>query len=148
MFQNRENSGFHLICDIHNIQKKYTYEDLYDMMEWIVCLLDVKILNTVSYRFKAPTSQNSSGAYAPDGSENHQDLNMEQSCTILMLLAESHLSIHTYPEMDYIALDLYTCRDYTTDEEYKKVVDFIIYYLDCFITYDILVRGKKSENII
>lgn len=125
MFENRENSGFHLICDIHNIQKNYTYEDLYDMMEWIVCLLDVKILNTVSYRF-----------------------NMEQSCTILMLLAESHLSIHTYPEMDYIALDLYTCRDYTTDEEYKKVVDFIIYYLDCFISYDILVRGKKSENII
>lgn len=125
MFKNRENSGFHLICDIYRIQKDYTFHDLYDMMEWIICLLDVKMLDVVSHRF-----------------------DMDKSFTILMLLAESHLSIHTYPEMDYIALDLYTCRNYTDDEEYKKVINFIIEYLDCFVSYDILVRGIKYENTI
>ncbi|AOQ24711.1 S-adenosylmethionine decarboxylase proenzyme [Moorella thermoacetica] len=29
--------------------------------------------------------------------------------TLLLLLAESHLSVHTYPEHNYIALDIFTC---------------------------------------
>ena len=32
-----------------------------------------------------------------------------QGCTYLALLSESHLAIHTYPEHDYISVDLYTC---------------------------------------
>lgn len=31
--------------------------------------------------------------------------------TIVILLAESHLSIHTYPEKSFIAIDCYTCGD-------------------------------------
>lgn len=124
MFQNRDNSGFHLVCDIENIAKDYTFHDLYDMMEWIVCLLDLKILNVVSHRF-----------------------DMDKAFTILFLLGESHMSVHTYPEMGYIAFDLYTCRQYDNDEEYRKVVNFIIAYLDCFMTYDILIRGKSHLNI-
>jgi S-adenosylmethionine decarboxylase len=30
-------------------------------------------------------------------------------CTILILLSESHLSIHTYPEEEFAAIDCYTC---------------------------------------
>lgn len=30
-------------------------------------------------------------------------------CTILVLLSESHLSIHTYPEQHFAAIDCYTC---------------------------------------
>lgn len=32
-----------------------------------------------------------------------------QGFTCLLLLAESHMSIHTYPELGYAALDFFTC---------------------------------------
>src|SRR5690606_8451706 len=31
--------------------------------------------------------------------------------TVLIMLSESHASIHTYPEKGYAALDCYTCGD-------------------------------------
>ena len=31
--------------------------------------------------------------------------------TGFILLAESHLSFHTWPELDYIAVDIFTCGD-------------------------------------
>jgi S-adenosylmethionine decarboxylase proenzyme len=34
-----------------------------------------------------------------------------QGVTILLLLAESHLSIHTWPELGQAAIDVYTCGD-------------------------------------
>jgi S-adenosylmethionine decarboxylase len=30
-------------------------------------------------------------------------------CTVLLLLSESHVSIHTYPEKGYAGFDMYTC---------------------------------------
>lgn len=34
-----------------------------------------------------------------------------QGVTVLVLLAESHLSIHTWPEAGYAAIDVFTCGD-------------------------------------
>lgn len=34
-----------------------------------------------------------------------------QGVTGLLLLAESHLSVHTWPERGYAAVDVYTCGD-------------------------------------
>lgn len=31
--------------------------------------------------------------------------------TIVWILSESHFSIHTYPEHDYLSLDVYICND-------------------------------------
>ncbi|KEQ26752.1 adenosylmethionine decarboxylase [Paenibacillus tyrfis] len=39
-----------------------------------------------------------------------------QGATVLLLLSESHLSIHTYPEKGFAALDCYTCGE-TADPE-------------------------------
>lgn len=35
-----------------------------------------------------------------------------QGLTALALLAESHMSIHTYPELGYAAVDVFTCGDH------------------------------------
>jgi len=34
---------------------------------------------------------------------------MPQGCTIMIALAESHVSCHTWPEKGAIAIDVYTC---------------------------------------
>ena len=39
-----------------------------------------------------------------------------QGVTALALLAESHLSIHTWPESGYAAVDVFTCGDHTMPE--------------------------------
>jgi S-adenosylmethionine decarboxylase len=36
--------------------------------------------------------------------------------TGLALLAESHISIHTWPEWGYAAVDVFTCGDHTMPE--------------------------------
>jgi S-adenosylmethionine decarboxylase len=45
-----------------------------------------------------------------------------QGVTLLALLAESHCSIHTWPEIGYAAVDLYTCGDTTNTH---KAAQFI-----------------------
>ncbi|RKQ88823.1 S-adenosylmethionine decarboxylase [Brockia lithotrophica] len=37
--------------------------------------------------------------------------------TVLVLLSESHLSIHTYPEHGFAAVDVYTCGEHVVPEE-------------------------------
>ena len=45
-----------------------------------------------------------------------------QGVTLLALLAESHASIHTWPEIGYAAIDLYTCGDTT---QTHKAAEFL-----------------------
>lgn len=40
-----------------------------------------------------------------------------QGLTALALLAESHMSIHTYPEMGYAAVDVFTCGDHSRPDK-------------------------------
>jgi S-adenosylmethionine decarboxylase len=40
-----------------------------------------------------------------------------QGVTGLALLAESHISIHTWPESGYAAVDVFTCGDHTMPEK-------------------------------
>lgn len=39
--------------------------------------------------------------------------------TAVLVLAESHISAHTWPERGYAALDIYTCGDRTTKQAYE-----------------------------
>ena len=49
-----------------------------------------------------------------------------QGVTGLALLAESHISIHTWPEHGYAAVDVFTCGDHTLPE---KACQFLSYEL-------------------
>jgi S-adenosylmethionine decarboxylase len=42
--------------------------------------------------------------------------------TGLALLAESHISIHTWPESGYAAVDVFTCGDHTMPERACEVL--------------------------
>lgn len=49
------------------------------------------------------------------GEVNHQFT--PHGVTALALLAESHISIHTWPEDGYAAVDVFTCGEHTKPEE-------------------------------
>ena len=50
-----------------------------------------------------------------------------QGVTGLALLAESHISIHTWPEIGYAAIDVFTCGEHTMPEKACKLLfkDFL-----------------------
>lgn len=62
--------------------------------------------------------------------------------TILLTLAESHFSIHTYPEKGFAALDCYTCGDTVVP---RIAIDGMINYLTPVeVSLKELSRGSKS----
>lgn len=45
-----------------------------------------------------------------------------QGLTFAILLAESHVSIHTWPETGNVAFDIYTCNYHSNNEEKTRLV--------------------------
>ncbi len=68
-----------------------------------------------------------------------------QGVTALALLAESHISIHTWPERGYLAADVFTCGEHTQPEKACQ------YLLEAFRAQDHaffqLPRGKYASTI-
>ncbi|MCI3923594.1 adenosylmethionine decarboxylase [Paenibacillus sp. TRM 82003] len=68
-----------------------------------------------------------------------------QGATVLVLLSESHLSIHTYPEKGFAAIDCYTCGD-TVDPQ--LAIDYLVDVLKPEKTYaKKLVRGLGELQV-
>lgn len=68
-----------------------------------------------------------------------------QGATVLVLLSESHLSIHTYPERGFAALDCYTCGD-TVDPQ--LAIDYMLSVLKPEKAYaKKLVRGMGELTV-
>jgi S-adenosylmethionine decarboxylase proenzyme len=105
MFQEYESSGKHMICDfkgINNVQLLNSLTDLKDLLREICKTNDFNILNEVEHQF------------FPIG------------CSVLFLLSESHLSIHTFPEKNHISFDIYTCRQYSDNTFYNEIYKFLL----------------------
>ena len=109
MFKEYESSGKHMICDfkgIKNIALLNNMEQLNTMLKQICIDNEFQILNEVQYKFE------------PIG------------CSILFLLSESHLSIHTFPEKNHMSIDIYTCRQYKDNAVYNEIFQYLINILD------------------
>ncbi|WP_372661803.1 adenosylmethionine decarboxylase [Cohnella sp.] len=67
-------------------------------------------------------------------------------CTILVLLSESHLSIHTYPEKEFAAIDCYTCGN---DKDPELAINYLINLLKPKQIYTkTLIRGIKEIAVV
>ncbi|NHN30122.1 adenosylmethionine decarboxylase [Paenibacillus agricola] len=68
-----------------------------------------------------------------------------QGATVLVLLSESHLSIHTYPEKGFAALDCYTCGE-TVDPQ--LAIDYMISVLKPETTHAKKIIRGMGELIV
>ncbi|HEU4964451.1 MAG TPA: adenosylmethionine decarboxylase [Bacilli bacterium] len=69
-----------------------------------------------------------------------------QGATVLVLLSESHLSIHTYPEKGFAAMDCYTCGD-TVDPE--VAINHLLKVLNPETAYPkLLKRGEGPIEVV
>lgn len=78
--------GKHLLMDIKTNNQINKLEDIEPIMKSIIRIGNLNTLGVLKHQFE------------PIGA------------TIIYLLSESHLSAHTYPEHNYIAIDLYCCN--------------------------------------
>ncbi|WP_239615187.1 adenosylmethionine decarboxylase [Cohnella mopanensis] len=68
-----------------------------------------------------------------------------QGATVLVLLSESHISIHTYPERGFAAIDCYTCGE-TVDPQ--LAIDYLVNVLKPEKTYaKKLIRGLGELQV-
>ena len=93
-------NGRHLILDLYDCDKQLldNYDALRELIETALRMSNATILRIIGEKFEP------------------------QGVTLLALLAESHASIHTWPEIKYAAIDLYTCGDTT---QTHKAAEFL-----------------------
>jgi S-adenosylmethionine decarboxylase len=64
---------------------------------------------------------------------------MPEGYTAVLMLEESHLSIHTWPEYNYASIDLYSCNLQT---DFQTVIDFLANEFQATVTgFTFLERG-------
>jgi S-adenosylmethionine decarboxylase len=117
-------SGKHMICDIKNIKN----QDLLNSPQKLINLLD-QICDTYNYTILQKTQHE----FQPQG------------FTTLYLLSESHISIHTFPENNYAAIDIYTCRQYESNKVYLEIYKYIIQEFKADPTQEPIIIDRKFE---
>ena len=96
--------GKHVLIDVKNIDsdKLKTVEDIKPFMDQIIDELNLNIVGECSHQFKKDNS--------PYG------------VTMIYLLSESHLSIHTFVDEGKITIDLFTCGLDVDDRKLKQII--------------------------
>ena len=116
-----EVKGLHIIADLYNCQKGellVSSEKLRSLCVNACRDVGLTVLGDHFYQF--------------DGAENTQD----GGATGAVVLAESHLAIHTWPERDGATLDVYVCN-YTSDNTEKAEA-----------VYAALVKALKPGDVL
>ena len=118
----REFQGKHILLELYNCDALKLNDESY-----LRCAIDhaskfakATVLNLVSYKFQ------------PHG------------VTAIALLAESHLSIHTWPESGYAAVDIFTCGKNMSPE---LACEYLIDSLEAKSHYLRKIKRKSPEPI-
>jgi S-adenosylmethionine decarboxylase len=118
-------SGKHLICDIKNIKNHKllnSLEELKNMFDYICKTYDYNILNKADYVFSP------------------------QGITMIYMLSESHISIHTFPEKNYAAMDIYTCREYPNNDVYIEIQEYLKKIFESSEESFVIIERQYSTN--
>lgn len=109
--------GTHVLLNITNITEsnKISYKStIVELFDLIVKELDLNVVDKAVYQFQ------------PIG------------VTAVYVLAESYLSIHTFPEENKVAMDLFT---FSKKPDMKKLLDILTTtFTNCIIDYNIIQR--------
>ena len=103
-------TGKHMICDLINIRNSARLESMSQMkllFDMICIKHDFTILGKIEHEFDP------------------------QGLSLIYMLSESHISVHTFPEKNYLALDIYTCRNYNDDSVYMEIYRELVNWFDC-----------------
>jgi S-adenosylmethionine decarboxylase len=111
-------SGKHLVCDIKQIKNADLLNNLNKIIE---------IFDTICHKYEYQVLQKIEHIFDPQG------------FSVIYLLSESHMSIHTFPEKNYAAIDLYTCRNYQDNTVYKEIYDYLIEQFDAKMENPIII---------
>ena len=111
--------GAHVLADFWGCQfeKLDDAELLMDSLRQAACKANMTILGEESYKF------------------------YPQGFTGLLLLSESHISIHTYPERGYAAIDVYTCGGGMT----QRAIEFLKEVLQPTSIHEMHVRRGRPD---
>ena len=63
--------------------------------------------------------------------------------TGVLMLAESHITVHTWPEISYAAFDIFMCGDATPEKAAQVIANR---YADAEVSVRALNRGYEIEN--
>ena len=96
--------GKHILIDVKNVSsdKLKLREDIKPFMDKVEEELNLKVVGECSYQFEKD--------------------NNPYGVTMVYLLSESHLSIHTFVDEGKITLDLFTCDISLDDKNLKNII--------------------------
>ena len=103
-------TGKHMICDLVNIRNTSRLESMESMRE---------LFDHICARYNFTVLGSIEHVFTPQG------------LSIIYMLSESHISIHTFPEHHYLALDIYTCRHYDNDDVYMEIYSHLVDWFAC-----------------
>jgi len=115
MYLNKTIAGKHLICDFTKVK---SFDIDFKQIGRTLCdMCEYQILGEIEHKFD------------PEG------------YTFLFLLSESHVSLHTFPERNYISFDLYSCREYRDNSTYITIFEWLKKQFQSEGTYQIIDRS-------
>lgn len=109
LFEDMSSSGKHLIADIQDIGEVALLDDVVSVQH---------LFDTICEKYQYSILQKIHHRFEPHG------------FTLIYMLSESHLSIHTFPEKQYAAVDLYTCRQYTNNRIQNDILEILLSFFD------------------
>lgn len=62
----------------------------------------------------------------------------DKGVTGMVIIAESHISVHTFSEKNYVFLDVFSCKDFNT----QKAIDFSVDWFQIDEGYEVEVVNR------
>jgi len=115
--------GIHVLMDLFACKRELLEDPpgLEDYLKSIVAWLKLRFISSHSYLF------------SPFG------------YSIFILIAESHLTFHTFPEHHFAAFDLFSCRELEEDK-IKELEIRLKRHFDCIIQRKTISRGQGLSS--